>query len=441
MNDTPTTPVDASPAQPSTTPPMPESTPDRANGGGAETPPTGGGETNANEAPSSEATAERNNDGKPSGKAELPPLSHAEAVQYATLKTCHQLGRPLPPGFTPKKSVLERFEAEKAADDAAKKPVEESKGGGPAPSSEAKAPVPRSDDPLVALRSTYATTDPAKVDELIGADHYLQYNAKILPATLVDMPPESRVQLAVALRKRDGDVARLAGRASPGNKNGPKSTPPDGKALPGTKADQTPQPKTDDVLSDAPDDVREALKLLDPAETEALAKFIQAKTAPPPKSEPEPETEDQPIFDEREQRIVRETVRLVETTAEREFPWLAQPGGKEQVAAKVKAVAEQLGQWPQVLMDYDLLNRIYTDAATAVFGKELKASKVATAKASAITAAPVRPPSQAVRSGPPRELSRTERVAIAARAAREANGDPDLNARLHKQYIEEAQRS
>lgn len=440
MPEATSTPVDASHANPSAPTPTPESAPAPDNAGAHETAPTGAGGTPAADAASPEATAERNNAGTESGKAELPPLTGAEATQYAILKTCHQLGRPLPPGFTPKKSVQERFDRERAAGNAANLPDTPKDSGGQKPSNTAKAPVPGADDPLVKLRAGYATADPAKVDALISADYYLQANAKFDPAALVDMKPELRVQLAATLKKRDGDVARMAGRASPSDKGKPKATPPDGKPLPGKTAEPPQQPKTSDVFSDAPAKVREALSLLDEEEAKALSEFIAAKATPPPKpdAEDDPAPEDEPVFDAREVRLGQAHARDVEREAEKEFPWLKQPGGRQMVAAKVQAVAEQLGMWPRVLLDYDLLSRMYTDAASAVFGKELRASKMAAVKAAVITEAPVRPPSRAARNGPPRDLSQTERVQIAARAAKDAKGDPKRNAELFKQYLEEA---
>ena len=443
MHEDPTTPNDGSLDQPATQTPHTAANPEGDNrsdlapspAGDVDTPPGGS---------DPESSAIQNGEGEGNAPmAEPLELNEKEARNYAIYAACKELGRPLPRGFTASKRVLEFFRwKQKAAGDGAPG-TEKGPGEGGQPSGKAAPALAaaKTADPSVRLRAQYATLAQDKVTAIVDADWYLESHG-IAPAVLVDMPPEARVHLAVTLQKRDGSVARMAGKASP--RQTPRR-PADGSrsaTLPANKAAPQEQPKTDDVLNDAPQAVREALELLDPTETEAIRQWVSQKAQPPKTvEEPEPEPEDEsPVFDAREERLVRGNAAILKAEAAKEFPWLSQPGAEDAVAVRVKDAAERTGEWPGILTDLDRLRKLYTREASLYFLGEIKGSKTAAAQAAVVQSPAVRAPSPRAAGGT-RELSQSELRVVASRAAREARGNYTENDRLFQKYLNEARGS
>lgn len=444
MPNDPTVPADGSPETPASPAPDTVTSPSQDQSGGTATASADAGTVPSGDGTDHGSSQNGHGDGD-TPMVEPPALSLKDQRAYATYSTCKQMKKPLPPGFTPSKAVLAywKWKSQAAGDGVPRK--ENGSGDGAKADGEASpAPAAESKDPIVRLRAQYATLDKDKVEEVMAADWYLEHlpdGAAISREDLVDMKPDARVKLAVSLKKRDGNMARMAGQASP--RQTPPKRPADGSpsaTLPANKPAPQAQPKID-VLSDAPQEVRDALGMLDEPEAKALTDFIAGKIQPP-KTEPEEETEaeEAPQFSPQEERLVRGNVKLLETEAAKEFPWLTQKGAKEMVAERVKALAERLNLWPAVLTDFDQLRSMYFDAATVVFSREIKGSKTATAQAAAVTAPAVRAPQARAARGA-RELSQSELRSIASRAAREANGNPEENKRLFAKYREEARGS
>lgn len=444
MPEDPTTLTDGSLDQPATetahtaTNPSgsPSSEPAPSPAGDVDTPPRG-------DDPESSAIQNGSSEGN-APMAEPPELTGKDVSSYAIYAACKELGRPLPRGFTPSKRVLDYYRwKQKAAGDGAPG-TEKGPADGGQPSGKA-APAPAVDkkdaDPMVRLRAQYATLPQDKTDEVMGADWYLESHG-FDRATLVDMKPDVRVQLAVTLKKRDGSVARMAGQASP--RQTPRR-PADGSrpaTLPANKTAPQAQPKTDDVLNDAPQAVRDAIELLDDSEADQLRQWIAQKAQPPaPAEEPEADpAADAPGFDDREARLVRGNEAVLMSEATKEFPWLNQAGARDAVAIRVKSAAERAGEWPGILLDLDRLRVSYFDQASVYFAREIKGSKTMTAQAAVVQSPAVRAPSPRAASGT-RELSQSELRAVASRAARDARGDARENDRLFQKYLAEARGS
>lgn len=422
--------VDGSPAQPATATPDTATNPEQAQGADAATPVSTGGETAQDAATPAVGAVQNGSSNGETPKAEPPQLSDSEADKAAWYMTMGTW----PKGYTPSKNVRAWVDWKKGR--VAGVPKGEKGSGDGEPSSGETAPAPAADkkvtDAATKLRAAYATIAPEKVQAVMESDWYLEGAHGISRETLVDMPPDARVSLCVSLKKRDGNVARLAGQASPRQK--PPERPADAAKPPANKAGPTPQ-VNDEVLSDAPEGVRDALAMLDDEDARKVIDFMASKAKAAEPEEPEVQE-----WTPSEQRLIRGNVSLLERESLVEFPWIQQAGAKEMVTARVKAFAESVGVWPDVLQDYDRLRAIYFDQAYLVQARDVKGSKTVAAQAAAVTGSAVRPPQGRSATGP-RELSQGEIDRISARAARESRNDRSENSRLFQKYMAEARGS
>lgn len=421
--------VDGSSEQPANATPDTATNPEQVQGANDATPATAAGEAAQDAATPDSGAVQNGSSNGDMPKAEPPQLTDSEADKAAWYMTVGSW----PKGYTPSKNVRAWVEWKKGR--SAGVPEGKKGSGDGEPSSGATAPVPvaekKVEDAATKLRAAYATIPADKVQGVMEADWYLEHHG-VSRETLVDMKPDARVHLAVTLKKRDGNVARLAGQASPRQK--PPERPADAaKQPPANKADPNPQ-VNDEVMSDAPQEVRDALSVLDDAEAKAVVDFIKNKTKQP---EAEPEV---PDWSPAEQRLIQGNVQLLEREAVAEFPWIGQQGAKDMVTARVKAFAESVGVWPEVLTDFDRLKAIYFDQAYLVQARDVKGSKTVAAQAAAVTATAVRPPQGRSATGP-RELSQSEIDRVSARAARDSRGNRQENSRLFQKYMAEARGS
>lgn len=285
-----------------------------------------------------------------------------------------------PQGYTPGKRVL--AELKRVTGSSAEEPGGNSVDGGGTPSGEAaEAPDGSGKGDAQAgdggdkpsLGAQYAEYERAHGDGtmLMAVDFELT-NRGFTEEELLDLKPERRVDLARKFRSQRNDPSRSPAPSGP--PRGRNAVAGDNRPLPaGKPADPPSQVQTDDPLSDAPAEVREALELLGEDEAKALRSHIAGKLA---KSQPAPEPEERE-YTQGERALAQGNIALVRSRLEAEHAWLKQPGAWDRLGQRLMDYANLIGVGGELTLNLEMLESSARKVLDVVQSRDVREAKTA----------------------------------------------------------------
>jgi hypothetical protein len=379
-------------------------------------------------------------------KEHTRPLTHKEegAMAWFQMKVRTTGTGQWPAGYTPSKRLLSQVE--KSGGSSADEPGSPSSAAGDDRKQVKTGAAPgvadggKTQTPHQRLLDQYATMEAeagGTAAPLAAADWELG-NRGFSHESLLDLKPERRLALAETFRaQRNAQPGRSPKSNLPGSRNAVAQA--NQPAHPARKpAVQTPsKPQSDDQndpFADLPESVRGEMELLEDDARADLAQWIAEKTAP----------RDEPAVRElsdSEMRLGQRNAQAVVRAAESQYPWLAQPGAKERVAARMRETVAKTALGDEVFLDVDVLEAHYLSACAITFAKDIVASKASKAQQTATQArnGSVPAPKGNGQSAPVvgRKLTDSERAQVSARAAKDARGDRNKNRELFDRYSRE----
>lgn len=437
---------DASTAQTSPAPaPAPSTAPTGAPPVSPETTAHAAGEGESKTSPQQPGTLPKGdskgaNDSK--GPSEDPAKTrHARAYAKATGKW--------PKDYTPAAADLEAVGTKSSPE--AEQPGNKKRSPGGGGETGTPPPAPGSDkaDAPTLLRQQYATAGDEEGVNLHAADAELRRNGYD-DQDLLALTPARRVHLAASYTKRvEGFRRALGSQKAPSD----TATRPDaaGRQTPAAPSARPANAAPGHITPELAEQMRDSYVFLEPAAREAANAALdamlanQARGGQPkgagqdPQDATDPEQGSGPRFTPDEMELAQGNLEYAQQIAAKDFPWITSPEAFQRVVKQAERLAKASGEDDKVLLRGKKLLTLISDAAAMVSAKEIRQSKNAAA-AQAQTAqrgANLSGPKPSGSAPKARELTSKERSETAFRAAKESRGDPELNARLLKQYREE----
>lgn len=383
------------------------------------------------------------NDSK--GTSEDPAKTrHARAYAKATGKW--------PAGHTPSKADLEAVGNKSSPDAEQPGTKKRSPGGGgetgtppPTPGTDASA----TPDHASSLRAQYAEAGDEEGIKLHAADAELRRNG-YTDARLMRLDPADRLDLAASSLKRvEGFRRALGSQKAPSD----TATRPDaaGRQTPANPSAKPANATPGHITPELAEQMRDSYVFLEPAAQAAANAALdamlaaQARGVQPkgpgqnPADGTETETNGSLQFTPDEMELAQGNLEWAQQVVAKDFPWITSPEAFQRVVKHAERLAKADGEDDKVLLRGKKLLALISDAAAMVSAKEIKQSKNAAAAQAKtnLNGATLSGPKPSSTAPKARELTQQERSQTALRAAKDSRGDPELNAKLLKQYREE----